>query len=264
MKKSLYAINTVLFIGMILVNVLANTTLLGGMTTGAVSDAYPNLFAPAGYTFSIWGIIYIMLGAFVVYQWVAFRRSNVSLDYFEIGPWFALSCVLNIVWLFSWQYQIMWLTVILMVLLLLTLIVIYQRVSHLPLTHREALFLKVPFSLYFGWITIATIANFATFFVSIGFTGGDGAQVWMVLILFVGVLIGSLVIWRTHDFVYAAVPVWAYIGILSKHISASGWNGRYPAVIVCLVVCLILFAVVITTTAVRLHAHSRPAPRNLR
>lgn len=228
------------FVVMLVVNALAMTTVLGGQTTAEVSDKFPTLFTPAGFTFSIWSIIYTLLLAYTVYQLglVRVRKPLVKpavLD--DITPLVIANFWLNIAWLFTWQYQLLTLSVVLMVGLLVSLIMITQRLSRLEVTPRERLFVTLPFSIYFGWITVATVANISTWLVSLHWDGfGIAPQVWTVAVLFVATVIGLATALRNRDCAYLAVFVWALFGILLKHLSVSGWNNQYPDIVLNVIV----------------------------
>src|SRR5699024_4319483 len=120
------------------------------------------------------------------------------------------------------------------------------------LTRREAFFVKLPFSVYFGWITIATIANITAFLVSIDWDGfGISEVTWTIIILFVGAAIGILTTIRQQDIAYALVLIWAYYGIYSKHTAVSGFNGEYPTIILSIIICLALIALTIVFVVVK-------------
>lgn len=210
--------NIIAFVLTVLVNGLAgSTTILGGKTTAEISDANPTFITPAGYVFSIWGIIYILLGIFVVFQALPSPREK---EYHERISWlFVLSSLLNIVWLFLWQYEYLSISVVLMFMLLTTLIAIYLRLnivkSATPL--REKLTVHLPFSVYLGWITIASIANVAVTLVSVGWNGfGISQETWAILIVIVALLITLLVVVTRKDVAYGLVIVWALLGIAMK------------------------------------------------
>lgn len=210
--------NVIAFALTVLVNSLAgSTTFLGGKLTAQVSDANPTLITPAGYVFSIWGIIYILLGVFVVFQALP---SQAGKDYHRrIGWLFVLSSLLNITWLFLWQFEFLSLSVVVMFLLLASLIAIYLRAkigkSAVPL--REKLAVHLPFSVYLGWITIATIANVAVTLVSLGWDGfGISQETWATLIIVVALLITLLVVATRKDVAYGLVIIWALVGIAVK------------------------------------------------
>jgi hypothetical protein len=208
-------LNVVAFVLTVLVNGLAgSTSILGGKNTADVSDANPTLITPAGYVFSIWGIIYVLLGIFVVFQ--AWPRGEQNDLQRRIGPWFALSSLLNIAWLFLWQFEVLSLSVVLMFALLATLILIYTRlgIGKSVVTLREKLAVHVPFSVYLGWITIASIANVAVTLVSVGWDGlGISQETWAILIIVVAVLVALLVIATRTDVAYGLVIIWALAGI---------------------------------------------------
>ncbi|NJK83656.1 MAG: hypothetical protein HC912_07395, partial [Saprospiraceae bacterium] len=157
--------NTAAFLVTILVNYLASTLPLNQKTTGEISALYDNLFVPAGFTFSIWGIIYLLLAGYVVYQLVdAFRiqESNTGKGFTEkISFWFIASSLANCLWLFAWHYEVLWLALLIMLLLLGTLIVIYIRLKQPTDTASaiEPYLVHLPFTVYAGWISVATIAT---------------------------------------------------------------------------------------------------------
>jgi hypothetical protein len=211
-------LNIMAFLFTVLVNGLAgSTTLLGGKNTAQISDANPTLITPAGYVFSIWGIIYILLGIFVVFQALPSEKGK---DYQKrIGWLFVLSSLLNIAWLFLWQFEYLSLSVVLMFLLLATLIAIYLRLNIGKSTAllREKLAVHVPFSVYLGWITIASIANVAVTLVSVNWDGfGINPETWASLIVIIALLITLLVIATRKDVAYGLVIIWALIGIAVK------------------------------------------------
>ncbi|MBN2878439.1 MAG: tryptophan-rich sensory protein [Clostridia bacterium] len=231
----LYIVNAVTFAAMVAVNALANILPINNIGTGTVSDSYPNLFAPAGITFSIWGVIYLLLLLFVLYSFGAFKgKGGHSTDaVHRIKMCFALSSVANTAWIFAWHYQKIGISLILMLAIFASLTLAYVRINSKALTKKERAFVRVPFSVYYGWITIALIANVTTYLVSIGWNGFSIAQpIWMIAVVIVGLLITGTVIIKFKDVSYALVAIWAYVGILIKHTSASGFGGAYTGVII--------------------------------
>jgi hypothetical protein len=210
--------NIIAFALTVLVNGLAGgTTILGGKLTAEISDANPTLITPAGYVFSIWGVIYILLGMFVVFQALPSQKEKSFQE--GIGWLFVFSSLLNIVWLFLWQFEYLGLSVVLMFLLLATLISIYLRLnigkSTVPL--REKLAVHVPFSVYLGWITIASIANVTVTLVSVGWDGfGISQETWAFSIVIIALLITLLVVATRKDLAYGLVIIWALLGIAVK------------------------------------------------
>lgn len=229
----------VAYIIMVTVNYLANALPIGGRDTGEISDNYPNLFTPAGYAFSIWGLIYILLAVFVIYQLWQEKNETIA----KINHFFIVNAFLNASWIFAWHYNIIWLSVIIMAGLLYTLIRIadISRVSNF--SKKENWFARLPFSVYFGWITVATIANITVFLLSIGWNRfGLSESFWTIAVLLVGTLIGFWRILKDRAISYGLVLVWAYSAILTKHLSASGFNEKYPAVIWTVAISLLVFA----------------------
>jgi translocator protein len=209
--------NIVAFIATLVVNGLAGTTLLNGRSTAQVSDLYSNPFTPAGYVFSVWGIIYTLLLVFVIYQLLPKQKDKPFQR--QTGALFILSSIFNIVWLFLWQYDYITLSVVLMFGLLATLIAIYFRLgvgkSKAPLTER--LCVHLPFSVYLGWITVASIANVAAALVSVGWDGlGLSAQTWTIIALVIALVVTLVVILARRDIAYGLVIVWALAGIAVK------------------------------------------------
>jgi benzodiazapine receptor len=215
--------NIVAFALTVLVNSLAgSTTILGGKLTAAISDANPTLITPAGYVFSIWGIIYILLGIFVILQTLPSQKGR---DYHEkIGWLFVLSNLFNIVWLFLWQFEYLIFSVVLMFLLLASLIAVYLRlkIGKSSVTLREKLAVHMPFSVYLGWITIASIANVSVTLVSLNWDGfGVSAESWATLVIIVALVITLLVVTTRKDVAYALVIIWALAGIAAKQSSSQ-------------------------------------------
>ncbi len=229
------------YVAMVVVNFLANGLPINNRSTGEISDAYPNLFAPAGLTFSIWGLIYLLLLAYVLHQFIKTRQKKEELFY-KINPLFIATSLANICWIFAWHYDFIALSVVIMAILLILLIKIADIIRKQEFTPLEKISIWAPFSIYFGWITIATIANITVFLVSTSWNGfGIKDFIWTSIILLVGAVIGIVRMRKDNNIAYGLVFIWAYLGILLKHLSAGGFDGKYPGVIVTVVICLVLF-----------------------
>ncbi len=205
-------------IGVIVVNGLASTLPLNGQSTGEISDRFDVYFVPAGYVFAIWGLIYLALIAYSIYQLLPSQRENPRQR--STGWLYVLSCIANIAWLFLWHYEYFALTLVAMVALLLLLIAIYLRLgtgrTSVPAT--ETWLLRVPFSLYLGWITVATIANVTSLLDYLNWNGWLlSPEAWAAIMLVAAALIASAVSISRGDIAYVLVIVWAYIGIAIKH-----------------------------------------------
>ncbi len=234
----------VTFLVMVIVNALANTIPINAVTTGEVSDAYPDLFAPATVTFAIWGLIYLLLALYTLYQLGLFQADKGAARselFNQIGLYFSISSVANTIWIFAWHYNNIGLSLLMMIIVLVCLIMIAGRLSGEKFSLKEKVLVRLPFSIYFGWITVATIANVTTFLVSAGWGGfGLSGQFWMVIILLVGAAIGIARMMQDMDLAYGLVIIWAYTGILIKHISPATFGGQYPAVITTAFIAIIL------------------------
>ncbi|MEO3760655.1 tryptophan-rich sensory protein [Mycobacterium sp. B14F4] len=244
--RPITALVAVTYLSMVAVNIAANTLPINGIRTGDVSDAYPNLFAPAGYAFSIWSVIYLLLGLHVLYQFGLFRGGPSTSDRAalldKVGVYFSISSLANVAWVFAWHYDAIALSVVLIVVILVCLALITRMVVAAGLTRREKLFVGVPFSVYFGWITVATVANVTVFLVSVGWDGfGLAESTWTVVVLFAAAAIGTMTMLRNRDVAYGVVLLWAYTGILVKHLSADGFDGGYPRVVTTVIACLAIF-----------------------
>jgi len=213
-------VNLLIVIVTIAFNGLANALPLNGQNTGQISDRFQVYFVPAGYVFSIWGLIYLSLLAFAVYQVLPAQRGNPRLQ--RIGYLFALSCVANMAWLFLWHYEYFVLTVLVMLTLLLLLIAIYLRlgigrVRRVQVALVEQWCVDIPFSIYLGWITVATIANFTSVLNYLQWSGwGISPEVWTLIMLAAGVCIASAVSLTWGDVAYMLVIIWAFAGIAVK------------------------------------------------
>mgnify|MGYP006298594637 CR=1 FL=1 len=226
-KNFLQIMNIFAFLLVLVVNALANALPIGGNTTGELSDLYPNLFVPAGLTFSIWGVIYLALAAFIIYQARdIFSGRKIKMPYLKsIGWYFVLSCLANAGWIFAWHYRQVLLSLLIMLVLLYSLIMIYTRlnIGNKPVDSATAHFVHLPFSLYLGWITVATIANITAVLVHYQWNRWGLSEVfWTVLVIIAGTVIALINIIQRGDIPYSAVILWAYLGIIIKRYSVDG------------------------------------------
>jgi hypothetical protein len=203
------------------VNILSNALPLNGLNTGDISDRFNVYFVPAGYVFSIWGLIYIGWIAFIIFQFLPAQKSAPRLR--ALGYWFALSCIFNAAWLFCWHYELFGLSVLVMLALLAALILSYLRldVGRPGVGAAERWCVDIPFGLYLGWISVATIANISDYLYYVRWDGfGMAPQVWAVIMLAVASLLGLIVACTRRDAAYLLVFVWAFSGIALKHAAA--------------------------------------------
>lgn len=240
MKKILKVLNIIVFLIMVGVNYISNTGAIAGETMATVSAKYENLFTPAGYAFSIWGVIYIGLLSFVVFQArELFSDRNKSNVTEQIGWWFVVSCAANILWIFAWLNEYLLLSVLIMMFLLFSLIrIIYNTRMELddePL--KVIAFVWWPFSFYSGWIAVALIANVAAYLTSIGWNGfGISEITWTIIMILIAGVINLVITWTRNMREFALVGVWALVAI-----AVANWNDQPSVVVTALVVAAVLF-----------------------
>lgn len=223
--------NIIMFVIMIITNYLANALPINGKTTGELSAQYPNLFVPAGITFSIWGFIYLLILGFLVLQFYEADKSIIK----SISFVFALSCLLNSLWILAWHYEQLPLSLLLMAGLLISLIYI-----NFQLQSYSAGIIKAAFGVYLGWICIATIANVTALLVNYQWGGwGISEEAWAIIMIFAGVIITSLALVKLNNPFIGIAVAWAFIGIAIKQ------RGDYPSIVLAAIAALV---VVVTLT----------------
>jgi hypothetical protein len=219
MKDWIRQISVILTIlATIVINVLANALPINGLNTGEISDRFQVYFVPAGYVFSIWGLIYAGLIAFGVFQALPSQRENPRLR--ATGWWISLGGLANSAWIFLWHYEQFPLTLIAMLVLLATLIVTYLRlgIGRTAVSPAETWAVRVPFSIYLGWITVATVANVTSLLDYLKWDGfGIAPEIWMAIMLAAVLMIAALMNFTRRDVAYTAVILWALVGIAVKH-----------------------------------------------
>ena len=239
----LQSLNVAVFAITVVVNGLASSLALNGVTTAEVSDLYFTLVTPAGYVFAIWGVIYTLLLLFSVFQALPSQREKPFIE--QINVLFVLSGVFNVVWLFLWHYDQIVLSVALMFALLATLIAIYMRlgIGKTSVTLKERVFVHLPFSVYMGWITVASIANVASALVSVQWDGfGLASETWAVLVIAVALIITLAVIATRKDIAYSLVLVWALVGIA---VNQNGYQNIVTAATASAVIIIVALAAVL-------------------
>jgi hypothetical protein len=248
--KKFQIINIFAILFTIVMNALANILEFGGVNTGVAADTFFSFFTPAGYVFSIWSIIYILLIVFIAYQ---ARPSQVDAEYLgKIGYFYLINGLFNVSWLILFHYAVsntilLLLTEPLMIGILATLLYMYVKleigVKEVPLNLKAAVHL--PISVYVGWISVATIANTAsvlnTFIENIPDATG---HLWTALVLVVALLLAIIMIAMRRDIAYALVVVWAALGIYVKWTTVQViplifWTALAVAIVVLLAIIII-------------------------
>ncbi len=227
----------------IVINILADALPINGLNTAAISNSFKVLFVPAGYVFSIWGLIYIGLVAYAVYQLLPAQRDNPRLQ--ATGWWVSLGGLANCAWIFFWHYENFPLTLVAMLVLLATLIITYLRLragGPAKVSSGETWCVRIPFSVYLGWITVATIANVEDLLSHWGFNGlGLPPEFWLAVVLVAVLVISALVSLRERDLAYILVIGWALIGEAVQQ-SANSFAVVTSLVTAVLVAALILYS----------------------
>jgi len=230
-------INIILFAGMIVMNYLATALPLNNKSTGELSDSFPNLFVPAGITFSIWGVIYLLVLVYCVVQFTGSNQIVIS----NISWLFGISCILNALWIVTWHYGKLPLSLFVMLGMLVTLIYINIIIKDLP-----SGLIKASFGIYLGWICIATIANVTTLLVHYNWNGfGISEEIWTIIMISVGALIVSLTLYRLNNPYIGLSVIWAFTGIIIKR------QGDYRSIVITAAIALSIVAVITVVTFFR-------------
>ena len=245
--RTLIFVNIVSLIAVLVVNFLSNSLPLNGKTPGQLSDQFPNLFTPAGVTFSIWGVIYLWLIVWGGVQVAALFNQKIAAKVEpmleKIGWLFAYSCFLNIAWLFAWHWEQVLVSVVVMANLLYILLQLNRAagVGNPGTSTFEKWLEHLPFGIYQGWITVALIANITAFLVSMGWSGGDSDVLWAIVMIAVGGSLAIFMLFRQRNLGHALAVAWALYGIYLKRIAAGdtemvAWFSLSLAVIILLLI----------------------------
>ncbi len=216
-NKTLLLLNIFGLLEVLTVNALANILPINGYNTGQVSAFYPSLFTPAGFTFSVWSLLYLLQVGFVIYQYKVQTKEYIT----ELSYWFLVSCVANASWILAWHYLLPMASVVIMLVLLYTLTKIFLLLQRQSIQNiGEKLLIKLPFTFYLSWICVATIANISALLVHWQWDGGMMTPVqWTVVMISIASLLGIAVAWRFRESLFLPIIIWALFGIFSK------WQG---------------------------------------
>jgi hypothetical protein len=205
---------------MIAANALANILPINQLNTGQISAFYPNYFVPAGFTFSIWGIIYLLLINYAIsytyFTVLSDKFPKVAAYLSVINKWFWVTCFLNASWILAWHYLWIWTSVIIMLLFLSTLIYIFitGKEKESSLNKTQSFLLYTPFLVYLGWISVATIANTTALLVKIDWNGfGISPVTWSLIMMITATILAIYFIWVEKTVSYSLVIMWALWGI---------------------------------------------------
>lgn len=209
-----------LFLGVIAVNALANILPINGYNTGQIAAFYPNAFVPAGFTFSIWGVIYLLLLSYTIgYTYYTLKQEQFPKAYAfieRINFYFLMTCVLNMTWILAWHYLQIELSVVIMILFLITLIQLFLKSNTMAvaLTRTQKFILQTPFIVYLGWISVATIANITALLVAYQWNALNIAPVyWSAIMILIAIVLAVLMLKKFKAIPFALVVAWALWGI---------------------------------------------------
>lgn len=204
---------TIAFLAVVTMNALANSLPINGQTTGEISNRLPVLFTPAGYVFSIWSVIYILLAIWIIGFWVRYKKDK-EIPSIGISIYFTLTAVFNISWLLLWHYEFFAWSIAAMVAYLISLILLYLQYNNNERKFTE----RLPVSVNMGWISVATITNISYVLTFYNWGGwGLSNELWTVIMLTVATAIALHVRFHHWDIPFALVFVWAFVGIAVKH-----------------------------------------------
>ncbi|UZJ63140.1 hypothetical protein OKW96_11455 [Sphingobacterium sp. KU25419] len=223
-KRTLAILNALCLVVTLFVNYQANSGVINGKTMKIVSDTYHNLFTPAGYAFSIWGVIYLFLIGFVCYSFVILKRPKESHIIHKVGIWFIVSCVLNSLWIVAWLNDYIGFSVLIMILLLMTLlrIVVNIKAQLTDPPFRIVALVWWPFSLYSGWISVALIANIAAYLTKMKWEGWQLSQIsWTIIMIVIAGLLYIFMTWKRNMREYGLVGSWALVAVAVANSAVS-------------------------------------------
>ena len=257
--KPIYAgiLNLLGFVLVIAVNALANILPINGYNTGQVSAFYPNYFVPAGFTFGIWGIIYLLLMGYVICCLLSPLPSfpeQARKAIIKTTPFFLVTCLLNAGWIVAWHYLYLGLSLIIMLIFLATLIKLFLAINSNKFELRPfyRFWIYHPFVVYLAWISVATIANITALFVGIGWQGEPlTAQSWAIILIIIALVLGIIMVGIKKEPAYGFVLSWAFFGIYGGQILGSSSVGYTGAVASSFLLALTLTVLIKSRKALR-------------
>ena len=199
--------------GVILINYLAAVGDVNNITPEAVSERYPTLITPAGYAFAIWGLIYLGLVVFAVYQ--ALPKNAEKFKSFRTI--YILSCAANAAWIYCWHHDFILVCLGIILLLVGTLAFINRQLRETE-NYADYWLVKFPFGLYFGWVTAAAILNATVALVYLNVSVPEPTAIILgTLLLFVATGFGIVICLRLKNYFYPLAIAWALTAIAVKH-----------------------------------------------
>lgn len=221
MRKQLQIANGFFLVFTVIFNYLSNTGIFNGKTIGNISDQYHNLFTPAGYAFSIWGLIYLLLFGFVIYTGRSLfnpEKNNADDFVIKIGWWFVISCIANCAWIVTWLYGYTGISVFVLVISLVSLLIILMEALKYKSNKAEITFINIPFQIYSGWVSVALIAAVAAWLKKVEWNMlGLNEITWTIIMIAIAIIIHLFMTWKKNAPVFSLVAVWALIAIANSN-----------------------------------------------
>lgn len=236
-KATLLFLNALSLLATIILNYLFNSGVMNGVTMKTISDKYYNLFTPAGYAFGIWGMIYLLLCAHVIYTIYLYRKKGNSVIVTTVGKLFAVSNILNILWVYFWLNDFIWICVILMVLLLYVLLSILVKIQSVrrPVSLRN-LFISCPFAFYAGWVSVALIANISALLTKLDWDGWIlSGTLWTMLLIIIAGIISIYVSWKYNAAAFGMAVLWGISGVTANNFEKD-FNITVTGIATCIVI----------------------------
>jgi len=245
-SKRTAIITLISFVIVVVVNVVANVLPINGVSTAEIANSYPNLFAPASFTFAIWGVVYVMVFGYTLYQFKLFSTLRYQIHDLLMSTSITLIFVnlINSAWVVTWHYNMIEVSCGLIVVLLLLLISINLRLRYQRFDGNSNFLIKATFNVYLGWVTIATVANIVILLVSLSWDGlGISEEIWTSIIIVVAALIIVASIFSYQSLTIGCVGLWAFTGLVYQHLSAEGFDSQYKLVLMSLYFAFAVIAV---------------------
>ena len=204
------------------INALSNFFPLKGANIGEISNTVFQgvQITPANYAFAIWGLIYIGLIAYGIYQLRPAQRQDPTIR--RVSILLIIACVAQITWVYLFTMRLFWLSVVAMLAILLALISAYLQlgVGKVQVLRDRQWLAHIPLSIYLGWISVVTVVNVASALYISNWDGwGISNTNWTAIMLVVATAIASIVTIQRADIAFSCVFIWAFIAIAIRHLN---------------------------------------------
>ncbi|WP_028296909.1 hypothetical protein [Olivibacter sitiensis] len=258
LHQQIAILNLIAFAAAFLFSMLGQTDIVGQYSMAEISAMHETAITPAGFTFSIWALLYLALAVMTVgHVLIAFRKPEnyvVNRELEIMGPLFATNQAAIALWVYFWLNNYVGISLVLILVQLLSLYGIGQRLRLLnPKLGKTSLFLtQFPLSMYFAWITIATLANFAAWIHSLGWLASVSADVYMgYILLLVAIAVGFSTIYFRHNVFFGLVYIWAFYGIVMKRMQIDDTAYSYIVYLCAVGIAVFLLSIIVVVLRFR-------------